>query len=95
MARLDAACVEVGRDPASVARSVLAYRPEVDPFASLDAFDAFVGAYADLGLEEITFYWPPLDQAFAVPPSQAEEDRFERIAAQRITSRPKPEGGRR
>jgi alkanesulfonate monooxygenase SsuD/methylene tetrahydromethanopterin reductase-like flavin-dependent oxidoreductase (luciferase family) len=88
LGRLDEACVAVGRDPASVARSVLAYRPLVDPFASVGAFDDFVGAYSAFHLDEITFYWPPLDQAFADPPSPADEARFERIAAQRIASRP-------
>lgn len=86
--RVEEACAEVGRDPATLARSVLAYRPATDPFDSLDAFDAFVGAYADLGLQEITFYWPTLDQAFGEPPSATDEARFERIAAQRILTRP-------
>ncbi len=84
MARLDEACAEVGRNPATLARSILAYRPETDPFESVDAFDAFVGAYDHLGLDEITFYWPSLKQAFGEPPSLADEARFERIAALRI-----------
>ena len=87
LARLDEACHAVGRDPASVVRSVLAYRPQTDPFTSLGAFDDFVGAYSDFDLTEITFYWPPLDDAFADPPSSADEARFERIAAQRIATR--------
>jgi alkanesulfonate monooxygenase SsuD/methylene tetrahydromethanopterin reductase-like flavin-dependent oxidoreductase (luciferase family) len=91
--RLDEACADVGRDPATLGRSVLAYRPETDPFESLDAFDAFVGAYAALDLEEIAFYWPNLDQAFGEPPSAADEARFERIAAQRILARPGPTPG--
>jgi len=90
MERLDEACAEVGRDPASLARTVLAFRPEVDPFESVDAFDALVGAYADLGLQEIVFYWPPLRSDVPEPPSPADEARFERIAAQRIASRPGP-----
>jgi hypothetical protein len=90
MAKLDEACADVGRDPATLGRSVLALRPETDPFESLDAFDAFVGAYAHLGLEEITFYWPPLSQAFEDPPSAVDEARFERIAAQRILARSGP-----
>ena len=93
MGRLDDACEETGRDPRTLGRSVLAFRPETDPFASLGAFDEFVGAYADLGLDDITFYWPPLDQAFGEPPSEADEARFEGIAAQRIASRPGPTTG--
>ncbi len=88
MAKLDEACGEVGRDPATLGRSVLAFRPEVDPFESVDAFDTFLGAYAHLDLEEVTLYWPPLAQAFGEPPSNADEARFERIAAQRIAARP-------
>jgi alkanesulfonate monooxygenase SsuD/methylene tetrahydromethanopterin reductase-like flavin-dependent oxidoreductase (luciferase family) len=88
MSRLDEACVEVGRDSTTPARSILAFRPGTDPFESVDAFDASVDAYAHLGLEEITFYWPPLAQAFGEPPSAADEARFERIAAQRIATRP-------
>lgn len=88
-AKVDEACMDVGRDPGTLARSILAFRPETDPFDSLGAFDDFVGAYAHLGLAEITFYWPPLDQAFSAPPSSAmDEARFERIAAQRVASRP-------
>lgn len=87
MGRLDEACEESGREPGTLARSVLAFRPATDPFASLGAFDDFIGAYADLDLAEITFHWPPLDQAFGEPPSAADEARFERIAAQRVASR--------
>jgi hypothetical protein len=67
---------------------------ETDPFASLGAFDEFVGAHADLDLEEILFYWPPLGEALAGPPAEGDEARLERIAAQRITSRPELESGR-
>jgi alkanesulfonate monooxygenase SsuD/methylene tetrahydromethanopterin reductase-like flavin-dependent oxidoreductase (luciferase family) len=86
--RLEAACAEVGRDPTTLGRSVLAYRSAVEPFASLDAFDAVVGAYAEAGIDEMVLYWPPLEMAFGDPPSRAEEARFERIAAERILARP-------
>jgi alkanesulfonate monooxygenase SsuD/methylene tetrahydromethanopterin reductase-like flavin-dependent oxidoreductase (luciferase family) len=88
LAKLDEACAEAGRDPATIARSVLCFRPETDPFESVDAFDAVVGAYAHLGLAEMTFYWPPLAHAFDDSLSAADEARFERIAATRILSRP-------
>lgn len=93
MERLDEACSVMGRNPRTLARSVLVFRPETDPFSSLGAFDDVVGAYADLGLEEVTLYWPPLGQAFEEPPSAADEARFQRIAAQRIASRPRPTKG--
>jgi alkanesulfonate monooxygenase SsuD/methylene tetrahydromethanopterin reductase-like flavin-dependent oxidoreductase (luciferase family) len=88
MAKVDEACHELGRDPRSLGRSVLAYRPAVDPFASLDAFDDFVGAYSHLPFDEMILYWPPLDPGPAPEARSAEaEARFERIAAQRIGSR--------
>lgn len=93
MERLDEACGIIGRNPRTLARSILVFRPETDPFASLGAFDDVVGAYADLDLEEIIVYWPPLGQAFEEPPSATDEARFERIAAQRIASRPGPSTG--
>jgi alkanesulfonate monooxygenase SsuD/methylene tetrahydromethanopterin reductase-like flavin-dependent oxidoreductase (luciferase family) len=37
--RLDGYCLAAGRDPATVRRTVLAYRPLVDPLSSLGAFD--------------------------------------------------------
>ncbi len=92
MGRLDEACAEVGRDPATLGRSVLAFYPAIDPFASLDAFDEYTGAYSHLGLEEMTLYWPPLSSLSAELPSPGDEARFERIATQRILSRPLPAG---
>ncbi len=46
---LDAACAEVGRDPRALDRSVFAFRSPVDPVESLDAFDEWVGRYAEIG----------------------------------------------
>ena len=97
--RLDGFCREVGRDPATLRRSVLAYRPIVDPLSSLDAFDEYVGRYREIGIDEVVFYWPPLDNLFPRRPgspderpefdaprpiSAAQQATFERIAAQRI-----------
>ena len=86
--RLDTACAEIGRDPATIRRSVLALAPNPDPFSSLDAFDEYVGAYEAIGIDEIIFYWPPVEHAYGertpVPPEA--QSRYERIAAQRITT---------
>ncbi len=83
--RLDGICRELGRDPAGLRRTVLAYRPVPDPLASLDAFDAYVGAYREIGIEEITFYWPPLPNVVEERPLSAEQQAtFERIAARRL-----------
>ncbi len=97
--RLDELCHEIGRDPASVRRTVLAYRPRVDPLSSLDAFDEYVGRYREIGIDEIAFYWPPLDNLFVREPdgqprsggrrpiSAQQHAAFERIGADRIASR--------
>jgi alkanesulfonate monooxygenase SsuD/methylene tetrahydromethanopterin reductase-like flavin-dependent oxidoreductase (luciferase family) len=100
--RLDGFCREIGRDPATLRRSVLAYRPIVDPLASLDAFDEYVGRYREIGIEEIVFYWPPLDNLFprrpgsadgppvfeaAQPVSPMQQAAFERIATERVAGR--------
>jgi alkanesulfonate monooxygenase SsuD/methylene tetrahydromethanopterin reductase-like flavin-dependent oxidoreductase (luciferase family) len=84
--RLDAICAEEGRDPATVRRSVLPMFANPDPFSSLDAFDEFVGAYGEIGIDEIIFYWPPMEfQYGGRRPVPAEvEARFEQIAAKRV-----------
>jgi alkanesulfonate monooxygenase SsuD/methylene tetrahydromethanopterin reductase-like flavin-dependent oxidoreductase (luciferase family) len=88
VAGLDAACAEVGRDPATIGRSILAFRAEPDPFSSLDWFDEYVGAYEEIGIDEIAFFWPPAFPAEDEPPSPAVAAMFERITAERISGRP-------
>jgi alkanesulfonate monooxygenase SsuD/methylene tetrahydromethanopterin reductase-like flavin-dependent oxidoreductase (luciferase family) len=88
VAGLDAACAEVGRDPATIGRSILAFRAEPDPFSSLDWFDEYVGAYEEIGIDEIAFFWPPASPAADEPPSPAVAAMFERITAERISGRP-------
>jgi alkanesulfonate monooxygenase SsuD/methylene tetrahydromethanopterin reductase-like flavin-dependent oxidoreductase (luciferase family) len=83
--RLDEHCQDLGRDPATIRRSVQAVNPNPDPFASLDAFDEYVGAYEEIGIGESIFYWPPIE--FFIkrgPVPQETQARFERIAAQRV-----------
>ena len=65
--RLDAICVEEDRDPATVRRSILVHRPEIEPLSSVDAFDEFVGAYQEVGIDQIVFYWPPLANTIPEP----------------------------
>ena len=59
------------------------------PSASLDAFDEYVGAYEAIGIGEIIFYWPPVEHAYGerTPVPAAAQERFERIAAQRVAAR--------
>jgi alkanesulfonate monooxygenase SsuD/methylene tetrahydromethanopterin reductase-like flavin-dependent oxidoreductase (luciferase family) len=83
--RLDGFCHELGRDPATLRRSVQALNPVPDPFTSLDAFDEYVGAYREIGIDELIFYWPPIAyfrSRQSIP--TAEHARFERIAAERV-----------
>ena len=66
---------------------MLAYRQPVVPLSSLDAFDHFVGSYAEVGIDEFVFYWPPLlslKERRAV--SREERVIVERIASARLGS---------
>ena len=83
--RLDGLCQEIGRNPASIRRSVQALNPVPEPFDSLDAFDEYVGAYEEIGIDELIFYWPPIAYFLDRDPIPAvEQARFERIASDRI-----------
>ena len=84
--QLDTYCHELGRDPATVRRSIAVYRPvPPDPLSSLDAFDEYVGRYAEIGINEIIFYWPPLTNVIEKQPiSATQQALFERIALERF-----------
>jgi alkanesulfonate monooxygenase SsuD/methylene tetrahydromethanopterin reductase-like flavin-dependent oxidoreductase (luciferase family) len=87
MGLLDEYCRDLGRDPKTIRRSVLALRAEPVPLTSLDAFDEFVGRYAEIGMEEFVFYWPPLANVRQKQPvSASQEEILERIASQRFTA---------
>lgn len=83
--RLEEFCQELGRDPAAIRRSLLALRADPSPLSSVEAFDEFVGQYADVGIDEFIFYWPPTANLRRKEPiSAAQREAFERIAADRI-----------
>jgi hypothetical protein len=83
--RLDGYCRQLGRDPGTIRRSVLAHWASPDPLVSVQAFDEYVGAYGDIGIDELVFYWPPLDNIqTGLPVSSEQRARVERIAAARI-----------
>lgn len=64
--RLDDLCADMGRDPASIARSFLVFESsgayEVTPptraFSSAEGFRDLVGRYAEIGMTELIFYFP-------------------------------------
>jgi alkanesulfonate monooxygenase SsuD/methylene tetrahydromethanopterin reductase-like flavin-dependent oxidoreductase (luciferase family) len=87
VAMLDSHCRDLGRDPREIRRIILAYRRRVDPLSSLDAFDEFVGSYAELGFEEFVFYWPSTLALFKEGREMTTDERkvVEHIAASRFS----------
>jgi alkanesulfonate monooxygenase SsuD/methylene tetrahydromethanopterin reductase-like flavin-dependent oxidoreductase (luciferase family) len=89
VAMLESDCREIGRDPREIRRIILAYRRRVDPLSSLDAFDEFVGSYAEMGFDEFVFYWPSTLATFREQREMTAQERStaERIAAERFSQR--------
>jgi alkanesulfonate monooxygenase SsuD/methylene tetrahydromethanopterin reductase-like flavin-dependent oxidoreductase (luciferase family) len=55
---LDDYCLELGRDPAGITRSLLVFpRASDNPFDSDEAFHDFVGKYREIGIDEFIIYW--------------------------------------
>ena len=72
--RLDDACAQVGRDPASLRRLVLS-GPRLDGgLASVEAFRDTTGRYAEVGVTDFVVHWPRPDDPYA-----ADLATFERI----------------
>ena len=65
---LDEACLEIGRDPSEITRSLYAWIPSLtsvgmpDPWTGPDAFAEVVGSYAEVGVNEFIFDQPRADQ---------------------------------
>jgi alkanesulfonate monooxygenase SsuD/methylene tetrahydromethanopterin reductase-like flavin-dependent oxidoreductase (luciferase family) len=76
--QMDDFCSQVGRDPATLRRSILAgggVTPD-NPWRSVDAFRDFFSRYHEVGVNEFLFYYPSrLEQA---------EGHYERIARELI-----------
>ena len=72
--QLDAACLAVRRDPATLERSIfrVGRAPAAGPWASVEAFRDLVGRHAELGVTEFLFFYPP--------PGDGSAAVFERVA---------------
>ena len=58
-------CEEIGRDPASIKRSMfygVNQSREENPWASVDAFEDYIGRYAEAGMQEFILQPPPPDR---------------------------------
>lgn len=76
MDRLDAACAQVGRDPDTLARLVLAGLRLDSGLTSRDAFDETIGRYEAVGVTDFVVHWPRPDGPFG-----GDLTSFERICS--------------
>jgi alkanesulfonate monooxygenase SsuD/methylene tetrahydromethanopterin reductase-like flavin-dependent oxidoreductase (luciferase family) len=76
MARLETACRDVGRDPMTLRRLVLAGLRLDGGLSSVDAFLDTVGRYEEIGVTEFVVYWPRASEPYKSDPAT-----FEAIAA--------------
>ena len=74
MARLDQACVEVGRDPTSLRRLVLSGARLDSGLGSIEAFRHTAECYAEAGATDFVVHWPRPHEPYA-----ADLSTFERI----------------
>jgi alkanesulfonate monooxygenase SsuD/methylene tetrahydromethanopterin reductase-like flavin-dependent oxidoreductase (luciferase family) len=82
IARLEDACAEEGRDPASLRRLVLSGLLLDGGLASVEAFRETSGRYAEAGATDFIVHWPRPDAPFAADPAT-----FERIALECAAAR--------
>jgi alkanesulfonate monooxygenase SsuD/methylene tetrahydromethanopterin reductase-like flavin-dependent oxidoreductase (luciferase family) len=73
VARFEAACVQVGRDPAEPARLVQSDSHEQRPLASIEAFRDAVGRYRELGFTDLVVHYPRADAPFRAEPAVLEQ----------------------
>ncbi len=59
-------CAEIGRDPATIARSYLVGWANETPFVSKEVFTDFIERYRAVGINEFIFYY--LNEEMAVDP---------------------------
>jgi alkanesulfonate monooxygenase SsuD/methylene tetrahydromethanopterin reductase-like flavin-dependent oxidoreductase (luciferase family) len=65
MARLDAACAAVGRDPSTLQRLVLLGVGLEAGLSSIGEFQDTVGHYAEVGVTDVVVHWPRPSEPFA------------------------------
>jgi alkanesulfonate monooxygenase SsuD/methylene tetrahydromethanopterin reductase-like flavin-dependent oxidoreductase (luciferase family) len=82
-AMLDGFCDEIGRDPRTIRRSVMAQEPMSNVFRSVGFFEDYVGAFREAGVEDFVFFWPtPYGRTGDVDAAIAREERImEQVAA--------------
>jgi alkanesulfonate monooxygenase SsuD/methylene tetrahydromethanopterin reductase-like flavin-dependent oxidoreductase (luciferase family) len=71
---LEDACIEEGRDPATLSRLVLTGPRLTSGLSSVDEFEDTVGRYAAIGVTDLVVHWPREDEPYA-----ADYPTFERI----------------
>lgn len=59
---LDRECESIGRDPATLSRSVLVHHSCFNPWSSVAEFESTVDRFSRIGIGELIFYWPSPDQ---------------------------------
>jgi alkanesulfonate monooxygenase SsuD/methylene tetrahydromethanopterin reductase-like flavin-dependent oxidoreductase (luciferase family) len=74
MARLEEACAEVGREPATLDRIVLTGTPLDAGLSSVEAFRDVAGRYEEVGVTDLVVHWPRAGQPYA-----GDRATFERI----------------
>jgi alkanesulfonate monooxygenase SsuD/methylene tetrahydromethanopterin reductase-like flavin-dependent oxidoreductase (luciferase family) len=90
IAMVEAACADIGRDPATLDRLVLTGSGGPDFFGSAAEFTDAAGRYADLGFTDVVLHYPRIGDPYAGQPAVLEDiaaalalgDRFEHIAAE-------------
>jgi len=62
---LDEHCARIGRDPATITRSLYGWASMMpsDPFASVAGFEEMVGVYREAGIDEFLIDLPPTSQS--------------------------------
>ena len=79
MARLDAACDEADRDPATLDRLVLTGLTLDSGLGSVDQFEDTLGRYEAIGVTDYVVHWPRPN-----PPYEGDEAAFEAILTARL-----------